>query len=53
MMIAEMEIISENKVQVNSKSNQILNVAIMEIIENGGNVAEIIPNEMGNMIVLL
>lgn len=40
-------------VQVNSKSNHILNVVIMELIENGSGIAEIIPNEKGSTIVVL
>jgi hypothetical protein len=40
-------------VQVNSKCNHILNEVIIEIIEDGSGIAEIIPNEKGSTIVLL
>ena len=40
-------------VQVNSKCNHILNEVILELIEDGSGIAEIIPNEKGSIIVLL
>lgn len=40
-------------IKVNSKCNHILNEVIMELIEDGMGIAEIIPNETGSMIILL